>query len=910
MKKHLVVVFALSLILLPFLTHAQTNIAPLNPTNPTATISYITNLNTQIKKLAPNYSNRSTAITLRTLLKDRKNEMLNLAKTNPRLFLNQKLSPTIIQQIPPELRTNIEQPVSLSGNLEVMHVDDFDHPENSRYDYSLVVGHDKYELYPTQPIISASGAVLAVSGSRLDTILVVEAEIAGNLHILTPAPPPDSVGDQKTLILLINFLDSGPPLKTPQEIYDLTFNGQFQKFYQEQSYNKVRFTGDVKGWYTLPRNQRNNIGCLSPAMPSGFNETARLILDNNIDLSQYDRLVILDGCPGGFSTLGKISTVIGDKTFNLSIAWVSSYGPWFLLPFPGGSSVHSFSWTSFDHILSHEMGHSLGVLHANGWDCGENTLRGDCQFIDSGNYFDVMGREFYALHFNSFQKELLGWISPSETIEINSSGRYTLNPLELSGDKHSKKLAKIQSPLATSTTFYLEYRRGIGFDAKLNNSTLSSNQQGLFVNRIIYFPTYTQPFLLDMRPTAEDWFSDISLATLNSTTSKFTDFGTGISLGPIYEANSSSITFDVGITEPQCVRSNPTINNHSYTSRIAIGENGWINVNYSNGDSSSCGGSNFRVETSLSSIWQPIILPAGNVFISPDSTSGQNTSISFIVPIGTPPGSYSITVDIVNLTTNYKASETVELQIVNPPNTPSLTLTSPNGGELIPRGARAGYRITWQELNFPNPNSYKINLSLKSTSGVDRVLFSNLASGIGYQNWTVPKDLPTGRYKMSICVTATSTPCAYSDQSDDYFSIIETATIEPIPIVPVIPSPIDPTPVPTPTTTPPIIPTPTPAPIPIIPTLISADPPNNAIDARDLSGRLGWKFVSLSFSAHLGADWNLATNYTIPTTNAEPINIANISGSAVQPIAVFSRKIVPGERVTVTHQPTGAKVCL
>ncbi|MFH1170142.1 MAG: hypothetical protein V1704_01115, partial [Candidatus Vogelbacteria bacterium] len=94
------------------------------------------------------------------------------------------------------------------------------------------------------------------------------------------------------------------------------------------------------------------------------------------------------------------------------------------------------------------------------------------------------------------------------------------------------------------------------------------------------------------------------------------------------------------------------------------------------------------------------------------------------------------------------------------------------------------------------------------------------------------------------------------------------------------------------------------------PTLISADPPNNAIDARDLSGRLGWKFVSLSFSAHLGADWNLATNYTISTTNAEPINIANISGSAVQPIAVFSRKIVPGERVTVTHQPTGAKVCL
>jgi uncharacterized repeat protein (TIGR02543 family) len=143
-------------------------------------------------------------------------------------------------------------------------------------------------------------------------------------------------------------------------------------------------------------------------------------------------------------------------------------------------------------------------------------------------------------------------------------------------------------------------------------------------------------------------------------------------------------------------------------------------------------------------------------------------------------------------------------------------------------------------------------------------------------------------------------------------NVVIKMPISPTPLPPpIIPSPIDPIPIPLPllpTTTAPIVPTPTP--IIILPTLLSADPPNNAVDARDLSGRLGWKFVSLAFSAHLGSDWNLATDYTISTTNAESIGISNISGSAVQPIAVFSRKIVPGERVTVTHQPTGAKVCL
>ncbi|MFH1170430.1 MAG: CARDB domain-containing protein [Candidatus Vogelbacteria bacterium] len=152
--------------------------------------------------------------------------------------------------------------------------------------------------------------------------------------------------------------------------------------------------------------------------------------------------------------------------------------------------------------------------------------------------------------------------------------------------------------------------------------------------------------------------------------------------------------------------------------------------------------------------------------------------------------------------------------------------------------------------------------------------------------------------------------------------VVKTLILTPSPLFPtpqpttttevILPIIVSPLPVPTPIMPAPITPTPiSPSPIPVTPlTLLSTDPPNNAIDARDLSGRLGWKLVSLSFSAHLGSDWNLAADYSISTTNAEPISISNISGSATQPDVVFSRKIVPGERVTIAHQPTNSSVCL
>ena len=69
-------------------------------------------------------------------------------------------------------------------------------------------------------------------------------------------------------------------------------------------------------------------------------------------------------------------------------------------------------------------------MHANGWDCGTDTLYGDCQHLEYGNLFDTMGQGGYSLDFNLFYKEHLGWIPPARILAINASGKYTLSPLE------------------------------------------------------------------------------------------------------------------------------------------------------------------------------------------------------------------------------------------------------------------------------------------------------------------------------------------------------------------------------------------------------------------------------------------------------------------------------------------------
>ncbi len=488
---------------------------------------------------------------LSALIARRKQAMLELARTNPSAFLASVLPEEKRQLVPQSLQSNVEQSGSLEGTLEVFHSDDFEHPENSRFYYflnatggspsgrvalkSTIPKTERIELYPVGGFSAISGTkVRFKSAYRLQNVGVANTS-SDNVDIIE-TPKLDSVGEQKTLVLLFQYKDSPNPPFTKEEVKKIIFEGQFQKFYKEQSYDQVSFSGDVYGWFTLDGEamdicQSNNFFIAEETI----NDTLKKLIADNVDVVKYRRIISLYNHPEflrGCALIGKVDRVINGKHLTFSEAFIGRISPLAANP------VRPFSWSALEDTLSHEMGHNLGLPHANFWHCGNETLSGKCFEIEYGNFFDIMGARTSALHLNAYYKKLLNWLPPHRVLTISKSGRYTINTLETSS---GTVLAEIPHPISHTPYIALEYRQGIGFDQGLSSP-------GLLGNLIVKKGSSFTADLLAFNPNS---WPDAAAFSLYRT---FIDPETGITIGPILSADEAGVTFDVKLGELTCIR--------------------------------------------------------------------------------------------------------------------------------------------------------------------------------------------------------------------------------------------------------------------------------------------------------------------------------------------------------------------
>ena len=464
--------------------------------------------------------------------KERKAKLLALIEKEPQEFLNNILPEDVVNYLPSEIKDDIEKKVVLTANIEVMHVDNFDNQEYS-YKYFLNNGNKRLAFYPTGRIFLSSGTKVQVDGYQLENKIASEINPT-NVKILQNAPTAETKGEQKTAVFLIDFLDSGKKPFTKEQAEQLIFNGKVHKFYKEESYNQVSFSGDVFGWFTLQRS--NAFQCYEPSLE----EIISLIVENNINIGAYQRILIIANHPclgGGRGSVGNWNLLIGNNEYILSISWIFDTD---LI-----SDGDPFSLNRLEFVIAHELGHNLGAWHANALECGTNVIYGlGCQHIEYGNIYDTMGTGQYSYHFNAFYKDSFNWLDSESILTIDKSGRYTLKPLESNfGARAAKIQHKIQQ--ADNFPFYLEYRKGIGFDSRLNNPIVSSNQNGLFIN---YVKNKYEgfPMLLDLTPQSDsfdDWFQ----VTLNQGGERLQDKLNGITIGPVIKSDDSEIIFDVDV---------------------------------------------------------------------------------------------------------------------------------------------------------------------------------------------------------------------------------------------------------------------------------------------------------------------------------------------------------------------------
>ncbi|MEK7586964.1 MAG: hypothetical protein AAB453_03805 [Patescibacteria group bacterium] len=656
-------------------------------------ISYISNLNTQLTNQAKTYSTAtnqtSLAITLRTLAIDRGNEMKKLAKTGPqgaREFLNLVLPTTTRKGLPPEAQTYVEQPATIQSSISVIIADDFVNKRSETF-YSLRQNNKEINFYPTTKPNLVSRAVIRTTGLLLDNILVADTSKPANYSVITPAPPlsADSLGEQKTLVLLIDFLDSGPRPFTPAEAYDfiLNPNSQFQKFYKENSYNKTWFTGDIKGWYRLNRNGGSGeLGCTG-GIYINSDEIQNFLVSDAINLSNYDRIIFLGAPLGNCSFVGKSLIIIGNNEYNLSQTWV----------FPNNYLISG----NYDYALTHEVGHSLGVYHANSLECGGDISYGHCTSDEYGNSFDVMGSGVnFFNHFNAFYKKIFGWIDQNSTLLIDQPGRYTLNSLESINDGKKLGLIRLQD---SSIPFSLEYR---------NSPNLNS---GLLINKldIINPESYKGTRLLDMTPSSinEGWefggrgdFRDSALLSV------FEDQGLGVTIGPIIN-KGNDITFDVNIIPSLCVHNEPISEITTYS--LQSGVTGYLGFRFDNNDTPPCGPSNFLIKMKLPHLF-------GGVEFSNNNTLNVGEFMSVVGQVNAPPnlitGFYPVNFEIINQTNNSSFNRERSFGVwTNTISSPhyNISVSSESGGGIVPSGVinvNSGGSQTFTIT--PNPG-YKIN---------------------------------------------------------------------------------------------------------------------------------------------------------------------------------------------------------
>ena len=236
----------------------------------------------------------------------------------------------------------------------------------------------------------------------------------------------NTFGQQRVLVIMVNFQDNQAQSTNYSEAYQTTFNGA-NSFFQENSYGQTYLTGDVVGTYTLPMSSGvcdvNQVASLADQAASNA----------GVNVNNYARRVY--AFPNNACGWWGLATVGG----NPSRAWIN-----------GSYQLK---------VVAHEMGHNFGDWHSNSQPC----QNGACSTSEYGDDRDMMGLSGTG-HFNAYQKERLGWLNygASPAIQtITGPGTYFVSALQ--GSTAGPKALKVLQ--GSGTYYYVEARAQVGFDA-------------------------------------------------------------------------------------------------------------------------------------------------------------------------------------------------------------------------------------------------------------------------------------------------------------------------------------------------------------------------------------------------------------------------------------------------------------
>ena len=459
----------------------------------------------------------------------------------------------------PELAGQLESRGEWQGAMEYWIADDFE-SETSWTVYRLDLEPEGVEVSfaSSEPLGLAAGDLVRVRGLKIGLRVA-----ASQSFIVAPAAETigcSTTGEQRIAVILVAYPDEPVPDVSPQEIRDTFFSSSqtsLAGYWREASYGKTYVTGDVFGWFVLPRAYSGER--TSDEIAGGLIGAAIKAADEQVEFTEYNRIFVLaprkvDGRLGGSGSC-RIRTSPLDGTFTASLA--------ILFIAPRFDEFGDADQSTMVYIAAHEGGHNLGLGHANSLDFGDITLgfAGESgTHTENGDRFSAMGGS--PGHYSARHKLQLGWLENGTEIEtVEESGVFTLSPL--SSSVAGLKALRVRRAAGSEEWLWVEYRQPIGFYEKHIPEQAFSGALIHYEGPLNRDPDKARTHILDLTPQStrgrfkdgRDW-DDPALAVGET----WEDVFSSLTIEAL-SRTSDSLTISVR-REPSCVSLSPDSREH------------------------------------------------------------------------------------------------------------------------------------------------------------------------------------------------------------------------------------------------------------------------------------------------------------------------------------------------------------
>ncbi|MDO8429857.1 MAG: hypothetical protein Q7S73_00635 [bacterium] len=494
---------------------------------------------------------------LKTVLKERKKELINLIETDPKQALEVAVLANLREKLPKNIKNDVESPLNTTGTLEIIIGDNFTNTSKSTVDYYLSSDESKSmvqkstfqnyladlmdtfqgntdnitqsshtKLYFASEIpLAFSGSKVAVTGIKLNPAAVAS-------QVIKEQATTHTTGNKKALVIFLTDFRHKKKWQQfePKEFTDKFINPILKSYFLKTSHNKISFETDVAGWFNVQTScdlpalytQSGVEGMIiNPSLVNGIR-----LAEDSVDMANYTNLIFIytvdKACDyNGSGSIGDIGVPTKNGLKDLGLIW---------LPFDintANPSLDEYKNRKASTLI-HEIGHNLGLPHANSlFNCADSNSYGSCDRNEYGDAYDVMGKSVSKGLYNGIYKKQLGWLTNQNIMEVSKSGTYSVAPIEL--ESNSPQILTIPRKKRTIGEQYwaIEYQENSnGAMIRLVESSKS-----VFMNPSVFHlatPVDTTYLFEERKPTLllgqifKDPSEEISIQVLNVEPQKLT----------------------------------------------------------------------------------------------------------------------------------------------------------------------------------------------------------------------------------------------------------------------------------------------------------------------------------------------------------------------------------------------------